>query len=166
MWRHRLTLRLVRKRKEGRSWREARVTAGECEPTQPFRKVAPLTRRRPPRPAGRSAQGPGNGACDTRPAISQRDGSSGATPPTLSEGGGGARLAVLNQRGSLSDPPPLSRCATGNRSSAAVRRDRSANKRLPGIPRARQAVILISPAGSIWLRLLHPPRIRRKRALY
>lgn len=30
--------RLVRKRKEGRSRREARVTAGECELTKPFPK--------------------------------------------------------------------------------------------------------------------------------
>lgn len=84
--RHRLTLhpaRLLAKRKEGRSWREAQVTAGECELTKPFRKVAPLTRRRPLRAAGRSEPGPGNEASDTRPGISQRDGSSRPPPPSL-----------------------------------------------------------------------------------
>lgn len=53
MWRHRLTLRrgsrLVRKRKEGRSRREARVTAGECELTKPF-------------PKGRAANSPSTSA--------------------------------------------------------------------------------------------------------
>lgn len=76
--------RLLQRRKEGRSRREARVTAGECELTKLFQKVAPLTLCRPLHPAGRTEQVLGIRLVTLGQAISQRENSSHSLPPPLS----------------------------------------------------------------------------------
>lgn len=173
MWSHRLTLhcrRPVCKRKEGRSWREARVTAGERELTKPFQKVAQLTLRRPLRPAGRCKQGPGNGARDTRPAISQRDSSSRSSPSSLFRGPSVCRnkASPLDKWSptrswtqtpswtSLPGPASLQICDR-QRSSAVVHQNRSPNKRPRGIPRAPTGYD-INKAGQLHLALSTPHR--------
>lgn len=63
----------------------------------------------------------------------------------------------------IQTPPCTSRWRCGTQPPSGVHQNRSANERLRG--RAWQAMILISPAGSVWLRLL-PTAVPPQKNLY